>query len=380
MVRLETGRLMAGRALPFTLHDRQGRVLLKQGSVIEREDQLERLIERGAYYDEIPDETLPESSLAEQVCIREMLASIIGEYEPVLARPHHALVPDEILGIARQIQAACRLDPEPALACIQLQRASRYSLRHSFHTAILTEVLLTRAGRDEAHRLHAVAGALTMNVAMLSLQDDLYQQNAALTDEQKRMVVGHTLSGVRILKEVGVAHPVWLDVVEHHHEMLDGSGYPKRLRGESLSLEAQVVSLADRYSAMVSERAYRPGTLPHVAAKELLSRHAATIDPAIGAMFLKEIGLYPPGTVVTLANAELAVVVRRTLNPAQPIVRSVRAPSGVRYPEPPKRLTSKATYAIRDVLGPEQVRDFDLSKLWPRADLETETEEIARTA
>ncbi|QDX80729.1 hypothetical protein B9N43_05400 [Denitratisoma sp. DHT3] len=368
--RLVPGRLKPGQPLPFSLLDRHGRVLLNCGFVIQQEEQLARLIERGAYYDEIETEGDVVAAGAERVCIQEIIVGIIHDYERVLDCPLDALQPEIVLDIARRVQMVCRLDPEPALACIQLQRASRYSMRHAFHTAVLTEILLSRLDRDDAQRLPAVAGALTMNVMMLGLQDALYHQSTALTPEQKMQIVVHPRDGARALAARGVDDPVWLDVVEHHHEMPDGSGYTKRLKEEALSLESQVVSLADRYCAMVAERAYRAGTLPHLAAKELLSRQGSTVAPNLAAAFLKEIGLYPPGTVVTLNNGEIAVVVRRTLNPAQPIVRSLRAPSGVRYESPPKRQTSKAVYGIREVLGPELLRGFDLTELWPRAEAE----------
>ncbi|CAB1367840.1 HD-GYP domain-containing protein [Denitratisoma oestradiolicum] len=364
-VRLEPGRIRHGQALAFDLYDGQGRTLLRRGFVVQRPDQLDRLIERGAYFDAEFEETSSPSGKLELVSVHGLVADVIRDYEPVLGQPVESLSPADVLDIARRIQDACLLDADPALACVQLQRASRYSLRHSFHTAVLTEVLLARMGRDDASRLQAVAGALTMNVAMLGLQDALYHQNGALTPEQKRQIVTHPQAGARALAALGVDNPIWLDVVEHHHELPDGSGYAKRLKEESLSLESQVVSLADRYSAMVSERAYRAGSHPHIAAKELLSRQAATIAPGIAATFVQEVGLYPPGTVVLLANGEMAVVVRRTLNPSQPVARALRAPSGVRHPQPLKRLTSKPAYAIRDVLGPEKIRDFDLATLWP---------------
>jgi hypothetical protein len=68
--------------------------------------------------------------------------------------------------------------------------------------------------------------------------------------------------------------------------------------------------------------------------------------------------------VVALVNSEVGVVVRRLLNPAQPVVRGLRSSSGIRYAELPKRLTSKANYAIKEALSAETAKDFDLSALW----------------
>ena len=367
-VRLAYGHVMPGQALPFDLLDNQGQTLLRYGYVLQNQDQIDRLIEREVYFDRI-EEAAAESSMTERVSIYLRITDIARDYESLFAdseQMDYGVIPS----IARRLQEACELDCDPALACTLLQKNSRYSLRHAFNTAVLTEVLLRQLGRTAAERQDAMAGALTMNVAMMNLQDALYHQNTPLTPEQKRDIVLHPSAAAALLRQHGVDRPIWLDVVEHHHEMIDGSGYAKRLQAGALSLEAQVVSLADRYCAMVSERAYRAGSLPSAAAKDLLTKQGATIDSSLAAVFVREVGIYPPGTVVTLANGEVAVVVKRTLNPATPVVRSLRAPSGVRHAEPPKRLTSKPAYAIKEVLSCDLAKDFDLAVLWPPARLD----------
>lgn len=373
-IRLGYGHLKPGKPLPFDLVDEDGRVLLSYGYTVQSDAQIERLVMRGVYFDLIEDET-EESRHTERVSVYQRVVEAIGAFDALFAKGTGALDYKGIEDIARDIQELCALDPHPALASILLYRTSRYSRRHAFGTAVLTEVLLNRLSCPAERRRAAVAGALTMNVAMMDLQDALYSQNSPLTAEQKRDIVTHPLSTAQMLKAGGVDQEIWLDVAEHHHEMLDGSGYAKRLSGPALSIEAQVVSLADRYCAMVSERSYRAGTLPNLAVKELMSKQAATVDAAVLSAFSSEMGVYPPGTVLSLANGELAVVVKRTLNAAQPVVRALRAPSGVRHAEPPKRLTSKTAYAIREVLDSAQAQGFDHAALWPHAFLEEDEDE-----
>ncbi|MCK9285019.1 MAG: HD domain-containing protein [Rhodocyclaceae bacterium] len=372
LVKLGYGYLSPGQVLAFDLLDEQGRTLLSNGYVLQSQAQIDRLVERGVFFDRIEDESIV-CRQAERVSIYLRISQIADDY--IAAAGDDTPDPQRILAIAAELQATCELDSNPALAAILLRKTSRYSLRHAFGAAVLAEVLLREMGRTPAQRQSAVAGALTMNLAMLELQDTLYHQQSPLTTEQKRGIIEHPGASARMLRSIGVGDPLWLDVVEHHHEMLNGTGYAKKLTGSALSLEAQAVSLADRYCAMVSERSYRPATLPAVAAKDLLTRQGGTIDPALAAVFMREVGIYPPGSVVALANGEVAVVIKRTLNPAQPVVRSLRAPSGVRHAQPPKRLTSKPAYAIRNALDTELARDFDLVALWPPAHLDNESEE-----
>jgi HD-GYP domain-containing protein (c-di-GMP phosphodiesterase class II) len=371
-VRLGYGNVTVGQPLPFDLTDGHGRALLKHGYIIRTEDQLDRLIERGVFFERVDNEEKPQAQAVEKtsvfLCVCELADAFAGLLDK--EKPDYGGVPD----IAEKIQTLCEQDSDAALACILLRKKGRYALRHSFHAAVLTEILLKRLGHPAEDRRYAVAGALTMNMCMLELQDALYRQNTPLTLEQKRSIVSHPLTATAALREQGIAHPVWLKVVELHHEMIDGSGYAQKLLKNDLCIESQTVSLADRFCAMVSEREYRRGLPPGAAVKDLLGRQAATITPELADAFRKEVGCYPPGSVVTLVNSEMGVVVKRLLNPTQPLVRSLRAASGVRYPDPPKRATSKSAFAIKEELDADAAKDFDLVLLW-RQMAQDETDE-----
>lgn len=362
-VRLEQGHVVLNQPLPFDLVDEQGRVWLKYGYVIKSQAQLDRLIEREIFFEEIIDEDQRKQMQArESVSVFLRVSELADDFGRLFASD--VVNYKEALNIAELIQELCELDGDAALANIQLNKSGRYALRHSFHTAVLTEMLLRSLGHPREVRCHAVAGALTMNIGMLALQDVLYEQNTPLTLDQKRALVNHPLMAVKMLRELGIDHPAWISVVEHHHEMIDGSGYPKRLSGSELCIESQAVSMADRYCAMVSERKYRPGILPNLVAQNLLTRQAATIDPRIASAFLKEVGSYPPGTLVALANGEVGVVVRRLLNLDHPMVRSLRSPRGIRYEALPKRVASGPVFAIKEALAADVIKDFDWAILW----------------
>jgi hypothetical protein len=87
---------------------------------------------------------------------------------------------------------------------------------------------------------------------------------------------------------------------------------------------------------------------------------------------LREIGIYPPGTVVVLANGEVGLVVRRTLNANHPVVKALFAPLGQKYPAPAKRLTSKPVYEIKNVAGRDKVADIALESLWSDTEVEVD--------
>lgn len=366
--------MTVGVPLPFDVFDDEGQLLLRKGFVIESTQQLERLCERGLYSDaaevrrrEGAHGSDPETRrVTARVSVFAMLGEAARQLEALLCAVQPApTFAAGILDVARLLQNSCELESDPALAHILLVRKARYSLRQSLNVAILTEILLKQLGRSESERLPAVAGALTMNIVMFDLQDALYQRNDPLTAEQRRQILEHPLAAERLLRARSIADAAWLEVVAQHHEMVDGSGYPAKLQGSDLRQEAQVVSLADRYCAMVSERAYRPGTLPNAALRDIFLKQGAAIDALLAAILVKEIGIYPPGTVVALANGEVALVLKRTLNANQPIVRALRTVSGTRHAEPPKRQTSKPAYAVKEVRQARTLGfDIDCEKLW----------------
>jgi HD-GYP domain-containing protein (c-di-GMP phosphodiesterase class II) len=363
-LRLKSGDVSIGKPLPFALMDSGGRTLLSIGYVIPNDSQLERLIERGVFFDAFDDE-VGAHQLVEHVSVYRLVIAVAEEYQTLLAVPPDITILPRLEAVAGEISKLCALDADAALAFILLHKDARYSIRHAFAAAILTEVLMRELKQSADDVRRAVMGALAMNLCMLELQDDLYRQEVALTLEQKQSIVLHPQRASRLLAECGCTDAALLGIVEDHHETINGAGYARRKKAPDLPLAAQVVSLADRYCAVVSERAYRAATPPNIAARELLSRQAATIDTLLSAHFIKVIGIYPPGAVVTLANGETAVVVRRTLHPVQPVVRSLRSRSGVRYPEPPKRLTSKESFSITDTASPDHLKGVDLASLWP---------------
>ncbi|MBI5862023.1 MAG: hypothetical protein HZB64_07580 [Rhodocyclales bacterium] len=373
-IRLGYDDVKIGVPLTFKIMNESGRTLLNIGYVISSADQLERLVERGVYFDAF-EEGVATSTAVERVSVYQLGIAVAEEYEALLAQPIDAAAISRLAGIAEEIERICLLDADAALAMILLHKTPRYSVRHAFAAAILTEVLMRELKQDVADVHRAVKAALCMNLCMLELQDKLYRQEEALTLEQKQAVVLHPQRAVALLSAAGCSDTALLDAVYDHHEMINGSGYARRKKSPDLSLISQVVSLADRYCAVVSERAYRVATPPNIAARELLSRQAATIDPQLSSHFIKVIGVYPPGTVVTLVNGETAVVVRRTLHPLHPVVRSLRSRNGIRYPEPPKRLTSKDSFGIADTASPDHLKGVDLASLWPQVEGEEGAEE-----
>jgi len=386
-LRITAGQLQVGASVPFDIYNSEGRLLLRRGQVVDSELQLERLVQAGRYNPPAAEEGSPLRGrgqtprvvqefdrLPSQLVVRNRV-SIFERLTDVV----HALDDLFSLGLATDrfeagiraavanIRECCALDSDAALAHILLSGSLRYALRHPTNAAILTTILLGRDQHDPDKSGSAIAAALTMNISILALQDTLYRQQDPVTAEQRDALKFHPAESVKMLRSLGVDDPLWLQVVEQHHEARDGSGYPAGLKDPAICREAQFVSLADRYCVLVSQRAYRIAFSPRRAIKELHERNAATIDPALVVGLISAVGFFPPGAYVRLINGETGVVVRRLIDPKHPVVYALHQDTTPPYESPKKRLTgSRPDFEIVADVKAENVRvKIDLAALWP---------------
>lgn len=386
MARIRADLLQVGVPVPFDIYNSTGRLLLRRGHPVESDLQLERLLQSGLYDPTSADALgaraadrqagrvihefgrLPSQSQRNRVSIFERLTDGAQALDGLYAlEPPAVGFEAGIRAIAAAIRECCALDSDAALAHIMLSESLKYSSRHSTNVAILTALLLSRTHHDADRAESAVAAALTMNLSMLDLQDTLYRQQEPLTTEQRAALTLHPGESVKALRSLGIKDPVWLQAVEQHHEARDGSGYPGGLKDAAICREAQIVSLADRYCVMVTQRAYRTALSPRSAIKDLHQRAASAIDPALVGTLIAAVGLFPPGAYVRLANGETAIVVRRLIDPKHPVVYALHQDTTAPYETPKKRLTgSHRDYEIVADVKPEAVRaKIDSETLWP---------------
>jgi HD-GYP domain-containing protein (c-di-GMP phosphodiesterase class II) len=236
------------------------------------------------------------------------------------------------------------------------------------HAAVLTQVLALPSGLPADHRLSLMCAALTFDVALAPMSEQLAAQTTPLSEAQWRAIQSHTLESVDLLQRCGVNDPIWLEAVRDHHERVDGTGYPRGLRGDTVSIEARILGIVDIYSAMIRPRAYRDAQPSRVALRDIFLERGQRIDERLAMMFIKELGVYPPGTMVKLANGEIAVAVRRTTDGAHPQLRCVIGKDGAPLAYPQIRDSRNPETAISEIVSASQYRSGlgSLNVLWAR--------------
>jgi HD-GYP domain-containing protein (c-di-GMP phosphodiesterase class II) len=258
----------------------------------------------------------------------------------------------------------CEYDIDALIGGIHTDEQYRYSVIHPLHTAILCYMVAQDLKMDIDKTICLMAAALTSNVGMFEVQDEMNAQDGPLDTEQKRIVKNHPIVSAKILKRAGIKNKLWLETVLQHHEQIDGSGYPRQLRGTAFLREARILGLADRYHAMISPRAYRKGLSPTQALKKIFQTRGKEIDEKIALLFIKIVGIYPPGSFVRLSNGETAIVTRRGGDPMKPVVKSILSRSGKFLEKPKRRETSNSAYEIAGLCPALNDFDRNLRLLW----------------
>ena len=163
--------------------------------------------------------------------------------------------------------------------------------------------------RLASHRLLQLAtGALMHDVGMLKVEKGILEKQGKLSGAELTKIRTHPVMGYQIIsKDMKYPEDIAL-VALQHHEHWDGRGYPRSLKGEDITLFARVVTVADAYEAMVSERPYRNSMIGYSAMKNVLSDNGRHFDPQVLKAFLESMGVFPIGSIVQLNNSSIGRV------------------------------------------------------------------------
>jgi PAS domain S-box-containing protein/putative nucleotidyltransferase with HDIG domain len=150
-----------------------------------------------------------------------------------------------------------------------------YTGGHQRRVADLACKIATRMGLDE-NRIHGVRlGAMIHDIGKVGVPAEILSKPSKLTSVEMQLIQEHATMGYNILKDINFPWPI-AEIAHQHHERLDGSGYPSRLRGEAILLEARIVAVADVVESIASHRPYRP-TLGMQAAIDEITHHRGTL-------------------------------------------------------------------------------------------------------
>ena len=246
--RIKMSDIVIGQPLPWDVFDAGNHLLLRKGHIVESEQQVEVLMERGMFVDasQVQQKETPQSAPKERPSVLRLVNLANQRLERLLFNLHSETdAAGKILEVARAITYAVDLDSDTALACILLnQTTGSYPVRHCVDTALVSLLIGRALKRPADETLAMAAAALTMNLAMLKLQERLHSVQGPLSDADMQIIRNHPQQSVNILRNMGIDNSDWLSIVLMHHENEDGSGYPGGKKSEEIPVSAKIISLA----------------------------------------------------------------------------------------------------------------------------------------
>ncbi|MCL2191211.1 MAG: HD-GYP domain-containing protein [Treponema sp.] len=225
--------------------------------------------------------------------------------------------------ISTQLLQALRDQREQYVGFVLGGDVRGYEMAKSAVNIAILSALTAQEIRLPSHKiLYVIIGALLHDAGMFQLPKKILEKKEELTAEERKQIRGHPLlSREIVVRELSYPDEIG-DIVLQHHERWDGNGYPHCLPGNSISIGARIVSIADSFEAMVSHKPYRNSIVGYQANKNLLADNSRRFDPDILKIFILTMGVYPIGSIVRLNNGTVARIAEvRASTPLRPKVQ-----------------------------------------------------------
>ncbi len=197
------------------------------------------------------------------------------------------------------------------ISLVRLKNKDEYTYMHSVAVCALMVALAKELNLSEAETKQAGLAGLLHDLGKAGIPIEVLNKPGALTDEEFTLVRLHPERGHALLIQASIIDEVTLDVCLHHHEKMNGTGYPHKLKSEEISIFAKMAAVCDVYDAVTSNRPYKEGWEPGISLQRM-AQWTEHFDDRVFKAFVKSVGIYPIGSMVKLKSGRLAVVVEQS--------------------------------------------------------------------
>ena len=283
------------------------------------------------------------------------------------ARMGKSVSPEAANGLVEEISNSVSRNPGALISLARLKTADDYTYMHSVAVCAMMVALARALGLDEQQTREAGMAGLMHDLGKALIPAAILNKPGKLTDEEFAVVKGHPERGHELLVEGGSASDGVREVCLHHHEKMDGSGYPHHQKGDEISLLARMGAVCDVYDAITSNRPYKAGWDPAESIKKMTAWCDGHFDEPVFHAFVKSIGIYPVGSLVRLTSGRLGVVTEQTAKSlVTPMVKVFFSTKSSVHVRPEMLDLSRAAGAEKIVAieRPEKWGITNLAKYW----------------
>lgn len=219
--------------------------------------------------------------------------------------------------------------PDVQVSLNDIASNDEYTYTHSVSTMVYSLMIARKLNYNEQKLAILGMGTLLHDIGKMLIDKDVMFKEGKLTQQEYEYVKMHSLYGYQAMRRINsVSEQVRL-IAYMHHERLDGSGYPQGLQGDALNEYIRIVSIADVYDALTTDRCYRKKWPANKAMDFLVERSGKEFDPELVGLFTQQLAVYPNGSLVRLSNQYLGIVAEQNRSmPLRPFVRVIQDPQG----------------------------------------------------
>ena len=383
LIPLPPKSLRVGQVLTFSVRDATGKLLIAPGQQLQNTPLVQLIIARGAWV--VAHETVaykralaqkmdqmmhqganlgdivkaqadirPDRPQKVELGEQEAWADFQSQAHSLLREPRDEDFQPRFQQLHNDALARLQQRPDPVLMMLiydASQDFRQYSAKHAMLCLVVSDLCARQLGWSDEWRLALTQAALSMNISISILQDQLAGLDDEPTHKQREGVDAHGDKSADMLQSLGVSSELWLQAVRLHHDIGPGP-LAERSPGEQLG---RMLRRIDLFCARLSPRCSRQALAGASAARAVYLDELQKPDAA-GAILIKTMGLYPPGSLVRLANGEVGVVFKRGHSATEPMVAAVLGKSGNPLSEPVPRDTRLPTQAITASLAPHEMK------------------------
>lgn len=215
------------------------------------------------------------------------------------------------------------------LSLSDLSAMDEYTFSHSVSTTVYALLIGYGLNYNRKMMTSLAMGTLLHDIGKTVLDPAIVYKEEALTDEEFEYVKRHVECGYELIKDAPNIPATAKEIILSHHEKLDGSGYPRGLKGSELNEFTRISAIADVYDALTSDRCYRKKWPTYKAVDYLIENSGTKFDAELVRIFIQRIAVYPNGSMIRLSDGKIALVKEQnSFMPLRPVVRVIANENG----------------------------------------------------